>query len=156
MAGLPISILIYLILYAWIFLNASKLLNFISKHSVFLFAAAFVVIHVPAVYLYHEGIFHSHRALSLALSVLTSLSSMAFLLKLFNSMKPSKTVTFVSAISYEIYLVHMLFLGHFSVYQIANKPVGYLLLVVFSICAGVLIWYPSQWISKRWLSRKAS
>lgn len=67
---------------------------------------------------------------------------------LFKEVKPIKAVTWLSGISFEIYLVHEIFLGPINIYHYFNRPVGFIVLVILSVISAMVLKQISSAITK--------
>lgn len=144
-------------LYSLIFLFARKILEICVKIKVYQWIIILLLIHPISLWIFHLGWFHTHRVVCGLISIFTSMSLMGFLIKIFNGVKSTKIITYISLFTFEAYLVHEFFLSRGSVYGwTENKLAGFLLLTVLSLVAGWLLYKLSNSFSKDKALKQAS
>ena len=120
--GLPNYILIYLLLYIYVFINAKKILNLIDRillrSSIYWGAGILTVI----ILLYYIKIPNEYTTVWCGL--ISAFAVFTIFAKLFKNTKRNAIVEFISTISFELYLVHIVFcLGKYSLYHIIPNPI---------------------------------
>lgn len=134
--GLMIGVLL---ITGYVFLNASKILSIARKKRVVLTVLSLVVSLVTIGLLY-RGWYELHRTTSYILMNLCGLLWFISLLGIGMNMRSGRVLLWLSAYSYEIYLVHHSFCaGPWSVYHLTHNPVVAFVLIA---CATALFSIP--------------
>ena len=117
----PNYLLIYIIAYILVFTNSNRILCYLNKISKATSIIPIVII-IPIIFLYYNNKTNTYT--SIWLGITSAIIIFQLLYKIFNGQQTNKIVTYISSISFEIYLVHHIFcFGKYSIYKIINNPV---------------------------------
>ena len=144
--GLPNYILIYLILYIYVFINAEKILNLIDRIplrcSIFT-GIGITIAHYIIFYLKIQNEYTGKWC-----GIISAFAIFAILIKLFENSKKNVIIGYISTISFELYLVHIVFcIRKYSLYNfIPNPIVGTIAVFVISIVFATTLHFVSNLI----------
>lgn len=145
--GLPGNLFLYLIGFLLIYKNATSILRFISYMPLWVNILQSIIINTVIACLFIWGIYDVSKFISGILGMISACSLFCLLYQLFKNIPQNSFIEYIANISFEIYLVHEFFLGKFSVYgHIDNPFIGFIVLVVLSICVGAILHYLSSLI----------
>ena len=105
MKHLPGYLFIILSSCGYIFINTYKVLRFIERTNGYFFIPFFVLLNLFMIYWIFDGNFETHRTISYQFSIFGGLSWVIFLLK-YMPEKKVRFISFISSISFEIYIIH--------------------------------------------------
>lgn len=134
---------------AYLFLYPEKFLQFVNAPKLWSIIVAFIVINAFSIWLCLNGIYTSSRITAYSIRVIYALSWLVLLIRVLPNYKLG-FLAYISSISYELYLVHQLFIkGPFL--NVLHMPVSnilqfFLLLALSLISASFL-----HFISKRFI-----
>ena len=98
-------------------------------------------LNIFVLWLYYNGIFE-YKSISYPISIICATNIFIFLFKVLLNIKENRYISFISNISFEIYLVHhVLCFGNYSIYYIFNLSpfVGFLIILFTSIGLAYLL-----------------
>ena len=145
--GLPNYIFIYLILYLLVFLNARKILEWINRiHIRTMMTVCCIVVPIVILLFYLDL---TNKYTSVWGGLISAMLLLGLLNKLFNNAKENKIISFISLISFEIYLVHHVFcFGEFSLFKFIGNPIlGIIVIFALSLVLAYLLHLVSKKIS---------
>ena len=120
--GLPNRIIIYTLIYIYVFFNAETILKSIDKIPAKPLYICGSIVLFAIICLFYLG-FRSNFTETIY-CLISSTVVFAILKKIFNNTSSNSIITFISTISFEIYLVHHVFcFGEYSVYKIIHNPI---------------------------------
>lgn len=147
--GLPGYIFPYLAAYIWIFANANRVLRGIRRITLTVNLIQFLVVNAVVLLIFVNGIFQSAPFCAYLLGMLSACSVFAFTYDVLRNFSSNNVITWLSGISFEVYLVHEFFIGRFNIYDNTPDPVtGFSALVVLSVLGGYAVHQLSVWINK--------
>lgn len=149
--GLPGQMLSYLIVFVIIFEHCDKFCCYAKKASLYLSVPTTITATIGIAALFYQGIYENNRFVAEWLGIIDAVLIMFCTLALFNKIKTEKcdrVTTFLSNISFEIYLVHHVFaFGTYSIINICppHPIVAFAALVTLSITlATILHWFSTK------------
>lgn len=131
--GVPNYLFLYLILYLLAFLNARSILEWINRiHIKTMMIVCCIVVPMVISLFYLEL---TNKYTSVWGGLICAIIILGLLNKLFSTVKENRFVSFISTISFEIYLVHHVFcFGNYSVFQIIGNPIlGIIVIFLISV-----------------------
>ena len=146
--GLPNYILIYLILYIYVFINAEKILNLIDriplKSSIFWG----IGITIAIILLFYFKTQNEYTAKWCG--IIAAIVLFTIFVKLFKNTKRNVVVEFISTISFELYLVHIVTcFGKYSLYNIIPNPIlGTIAVFASSFILATMLHYICNYIQR--------
>lgn len=140
----PGYMILYLFLYLMIFIYAKAIVYRFKSMTLLTLAGGVLLINSISLYLYYYGIY-SNMTISVWLGILCATSLFGLLLKMLWTIPENKVITFISTISFEIYLVHHVFcFGKYSIYKYVASGFGGFFLI---LCISVVLAYILHFIS---------
>ena len=133
--NIPAYFVYYIFLYCVVFINANTIIQFIKNIELKLLIIITLSLNIFVLWLYYNGIFE-YKSISYPISIICATNIFIFLFKVLFEMKENKYISFISNISFEIYLVHhVLCFGKYSIYDTFNLSpiVGFLIILITSI-----------------------
>lgn len=139
--NIPAYFVFYLFLYYIVFINANIIVKYVKKIDCKLLAIITLLLNIFVLWLYYNGIFE-YKSVSYPISIICAIDIFVFLFRLLYDIKENKYISFISNISFEIYLVHhVLCFGKYSIYNFFNlNPIaGFFLILFISIVLAYLL-----------------
>lgn len=146
--GLPNYILIYLILYIYVFINAEKILNLIDriplKSSIF-WGISITIAIILLFYFKTQNEYTGKWC-----GIISAFAIFAILIKLFKNSKKNVIIGYISTISFELYLVHHVFcFGKYSLFHFIPNPIlGTIAVFVTSFTLATMLHYICKYIMR--------
>ena len=143
--NLPNYICIYLILYFLAFLYAKKILEWITNIKTRQIVIVCCLILPMILLLYYWEL--TNKFTSVWIGIISAILIFCILNKLFDNAKENRIISFISTISFELYLVHHVFcFGKYSLFKIIGNPIlGIMAIFLLS----VILAYPLHFISNK-------
>lgn len=138
--GLPGYIFPYLVGYIFVFIHSSLILKKVRDISNILNLVQFILITSINIIIFYLYKLDPYSFLSYILGIIEALSIFCLCYNVLKKLPESKTVMFLSSISFEVYLVHEFFLGNYSIYKYFQNP--FLSIIIFlglSILLGYIL-----------------
>lgn len=148
---LPGQFILYIGLYLFIFSNADQILHYIKTMKRLKAITLFLLTNIPIIFCYYSFNIFDYKNISYALSIICASSFFIFLVNTFQNIKETKYVSFISNISFEIYLIHhVLSFGEYSIYKLMKVDfiTGFILVLIISIIIGYIFHRFSNYITK--------
>ena len=144
----------YLILYLLVFLNAKEMLEWSNKIPAIPMLIVCCVVLPIIVSSYYFGLMNKFT--SVWGGMISAILIFSLLNKLFSKAKENIIISFISSISFEIYLVHHVFcFGKFSLFEIVENPIiGIMVILSFSIVLAYFLHLISMEISTCFINKK--
>lgn len=144
--------LLYLALYLLVFLNARKILEYVDSLRVAPILITACIVLSIVVYLFYAGKVNNYT--SVWGGLLSAVVLFGVMNTLFRDNKECKTISFISSISFEIYLVHhVLSFGQYSIFTIVRNPfLGVLVIIMLSILLAYSLHFIGEKINS-WLRK---
>ena len=139
--NIPAYFVYYIFLYCVVFINANTIIQFIKNIELKLLIIITLSLNIFVLWLYYNGIFE-YKSISYPISIICATNIFIFLFKVLLNIKENRYISFISNISFEIYLVHhVLCFGNYSIYYIFNLSpfVGFLIILFTSIGLAYLL-----------------
>ena len=142
---MPNYICIYLILYFLAFLYAKKILEWITNIKTRQIVIVCCLILPMIILLYYWEL--TNKFTSVWIGIFSAILIFCILNKLFDNAKENRIISFISTISFELYLVHHVFcFGKYSLFKIIGNPIlGIMAIFLLS----VILAYPLHFISNK-------
>ena len=146
--GLPNYILIYLILYIYVFINAENILNLIDRIPLRSSIFTGIGITIAIILFFYLKILNEYTAKWCG--IISAFAAFTIFAKLFKNSKKNTIVEYVSSISFELYLVHHVFcFGKYSLYNIIPDPIlGTIAIFTSSLILATILHYICNYIKK--------
>lgn len=145
--NLPGQFILYFGYYIFIFSNANNILTQIQKIKYTHIIISTLLINALIISCYYCLNLYDYENISYLTGIICASSIFTLLAKIFYHKSENKYISFISKISFEIYLVHhVLAFGKYSIYNLlhVNFIVGFLIVTFISIILGYLLHYISN------------
>ena len=145
LVNLPNYICIYLILYFLAFFYAKKILEWTANIKTRQIVIVCFLILPMIILLYYWEL--TNKFTSVWIGIISAILIFCILNKLFDNAKENRNISFISSISFELYLVHHVFcFGEYSLFKIIGNPIlGIMAIFLLS----VILAYPLHFISNK-------
>lgn len=129
--GLPGSLFVYLLFTGYLFINADYFIRWITTLEIKRIIPFYLIINIGAMILFYNGAFDV-KIIFTWLGVFCAISQICLILKLFRNSEETKIITYISTISFEIYLIHhFLCFGKYSIdNNITQSYIGGFILMI--------------------------
>lgn len=150
--------LLYLATSCFLFLNASRFIDFTERISFKVYIPIFLIINITTIFLFLNDSYSSAATISYLLGCICGISWMIILLKAGPFIKNRGVYIYLSSISYEIYLVHHPLchsINGYSVKSITQNPyLAFLIIASLTLIIAILLNAISKKISNLLIIRK--
>ncbi len=148
--GLPGYIFPYLVGYMFVFRYSRRILDAVRSIRITNNLIQFILITGVNFVVFRIYNLDPYSFVSYLLGIIQALSVFCLMYDLCRNVSYSKVIIFISGISFEVYLVHEFFLGHYSVYKYIHQPiVSVTVFVLLSVVTGYLLNLLSKFIAQR-------
>lgn len=152
--GLPNYILVYLLLYIYVFINAEKILNLIDRIPLKSSVVLGTGITIAILLLFYFKILNVYT--EKWCGIIVAIALFTLFVKFLKNTKRNAMVEFISTISFELYLVHnIIIFGKFSLYHIIPNPIIGTIAVLASSCIlAIMLHYICNYMKKIHIFKK--
>lgn len=139
--GFPNYMFMYLLFYIYVFANAKKLLLLLRRVNIKIGLIIFFITFSIGILLFYNNLTNTYT--SIWCGIFCAVIFLCLTYNLFKSNKTNNIISFISYISFEIYLVHHIFcFGQYSLYKYIPSPIiGTITIIIISISMGYLFKY---------------
>ena len=139
--GLPGYVFFISLYCGLLFINAEKFLSFAKNLQPIKIIPIYFVINIIGLYFYYLGLFDYSHTLSKWVGTVCGFSNIILFINLFNDAKVHIIISLISALSYELYLVHMplTMLKGYSINYTNSYYVSFILYILLSLLCALLL-----------------
>lgn len=133
-----------------VYCNADKILNWLKEQSFIKWMPVYLLITLCGLYLFKSDIFAKNQFIAYMVGAICGLAQLAYAYLCFKQIKANVIVSYLSSISFDIYMVHHAFcFGEYSIFKaVDNKIVAILCIGLISIGLGIMLHAISNSINK--------